>query len=56
MSTTYEDEVEEVKEETDEQFEACAHCGAEGVATFPVSDNDESVGYYSTIFVCARCS
>jgi len=53
VTEIYEPEVEETDEET---MNSCAHCGREGVETFPVEDNDPSVGYYSTIFVCARCS
>ena len=53
VTEIYEPEVEEADQE---EFQACAHCGREGVETFPVEDNDPSVGYYSTIFVCERCS
>jgi len=54
VTEIYENEVEETDEEA--MMNICAHCGREGVETFPVEDNDPSVGYYSTIFICERCS
>ena len=52
VTEIYENEVEETDEEA---ANSCEHCGREGVETFPVEDNDPSVGYYSTIYVCNRC-
>jgi len=42
-------------EPEEDVIHACEHCGAENVNTYPVDDNDESVGYYSTIYVCQKC-
>jgi len=54
MTTTYEPEVEETDEETEDHD--CPNCGARDVNTWAVDDSDPNVGYYSTIYVCGRCA
>ena len=39
-----------------QQLEECEHCGRLADHLYEVQDNDPSVGYYSTIRVCARCA